>query len=74
MDFKRLVVAAAVLAGTAPLHAAERVALEHSVFVEREISAADGRVARVLEPARALRRGDRLVYVVAWRSVGGRAA
>ncbi len=59
---------AAVMASTAPLHAAERVALEHSVFVERAIPAADGRLSRVLEPARTLRKGDRLVYVVAWRA------
>ncbi len=59
---------AAVMASATPLHATERVALAHSVFVERAIPAADGRLSRVLEPARALRKGDRLVYVVAWRA------
>jgi len=66
-------VAAVVTASAAPLHAAERVALAHSVFVERAIPAADGRLSRVLEPARALRKGDRLVYVVAWRTAGRQA-
>lgn len=56
------------LVGSAPLQAAEPVALAHSVFVERAIPAAGGRMAKVLEPARALRKGDRLVYVVAWRA------
>lgn len=68
MRYQGLAVLAAMLAGAAPLHAASPVALEHSVFVEREISAGDGRSARVLEPARVLRRGDRLVYVVAWKA------
>ena len=68
-----LALAAATLLGSTPLHAgpqgsAERVALAHSVFVERAIPAADGRMARVLEPARTLRRGDRLVYIVAWKA------
>ena len=55
----------------APLAAAERVAVKHSVFVEREVEAPGGRAARVLEPARALRRGDRVVYFVAWRAADG---
>ena len=68
-----LALAAATLLGSTPLHAAAqgnlaRVALAHSVFVERAIPAADGRTAKVLEPARTLRRGDRLVYVVAWKA------
>lgn len=60
------------LAFAAPVAAAD-VAVEHSVFVEREVEAPGGRAARVLEPARALRRGDRLVYFVAWRAPGPRA-
>ncbi|HUQ13763.1 MAG TPA: hypothetical protein VM055_05750 [Novosphingobium sp.] len=64
--------ALAALGFAAPLSAGE-VAVEHSVFVEREVEAAGGRAARVLEPARELRRGDRLVYFVAWRAPEPRA-
>lgn len=69
---------AAALAASAPAEAAargsgERVALVHSVFVERAVPGAGGRSSRVLEPARALRKGDRLVYVVAWRTAGRQA-
>ena len=69
---------AAMMAGSAPLQGAakgnaERVALAHSVFVERAVPGTGGRLSRVLEPARALRKGDRLVYVVAWRTAGHRA-
>ena len=56
---------AAVLASTTAQAAPVTVA--NSVYVEREIPG-DGASARVLEPARALRRGDRLVYVVSWRA------
>lgn len=43
-----------------------QVKLDSAVFVER-ISPAQG---RLLEPARVLRRGDRLVYVVSWQRSG----
>ena len=51
------------LAMAAPSLAAERVAVAHSVYVERA-----GEDGRVLEPARDLRRGERVVYVVSWRA------
>jgi hypothetical protein len=43
------------------------VALDSTVFVERVKPGA----VRLLEPAKQLRRGDRLVYVVSWHRFGG---
>jgi hypothetical protein len=57
-----LALAAPVVAVAAPL-----VALDSAVFVERVRPGA----VRLLEPARQLKRGDRLVYVVSWQRVGG---
>jgi hypothetical protein len=59
----RGIIAALALGAAVPAVAAERVSLAHSVVVERDRAS-----GRVLEPARALRRGERLVYVVSWRA------
>jgi hypothetical protein len=56
-----------VLFAPAALLAAPLVSLNSSVFVERVKPGA----VRLLEPARQLRRGDRLVYVVSWQRVAG---
>ncbi|QGN56233.1 hypothetical protein GKE62_01560 [Novosphingobium sp. Gsoil 351] len=48
------------------------VTVANSVYVEREVATGKGESARVLEPARTLRRGDRLVYVVSWSAPQGR--
>jgi hypothetical protein len=58
---------AALIAG-APLAQAAPVTIANTVFVEREVAIGNGSSAKVLEPARTLRRGDRLVYVVSWRA------
>jgi hypothetical protein len=60
---------AAILALGAPALAlaAPLVSLDSAVFVERVKPGA----VRLLEPARELRRGDRLVYVVSWQRHGG---
>jgi hypothetical protein len=47
--------------------AAPLVTLDSAVFVERVRPGA----LRLLEPARQLKRGDRLVYVVSWQRLGG---
>jgi hypothetical protein len=47
--------------------AAPLVTLDSAVFVERVRPGA----VRLLEPARQLKRGDRLVYVVSWQRLGG---
>jgi hypothetical protein len=63
MGFRHFAAVAAIVAAH-PAVAADNVAIAHTVFVERG-SPGSG---RVLEPARALRRGDRVVYVVSWRA------
>ena len=63
---------AAMLIG-APLAHAAPVTVANTVYVEREVSIGNGEVARVLEPAQSLRRGDRLVYVVSWRAPQARS-
>lgn len=54
---------------TAPLGAATSpsVALDSAVFVERIVP----KKGRMLAPATALKRGDRVVYVVSWYRMGG---
>ena len=64
----RIAAGLATLLAGAPLAAAAPVSVANTVYVEREVSIGNGSSARVLEPARALRRGDRLVYVVSWRA------
>jgi hypothetical protein len=66
MRFK-FVTLAAMIAG-APLAYAAPVTVANTVYVEREVSVGNGSSAKVLEPARTLRRGDRLVYFVSWRA------
>lgn len=63
----KFVTLAAMIAG-APLAHAAPVTVANTVYVEREVTNANGSSARVLEPAQTLRRGDRLVYVVSWRA------
>ena len=60
---------ATILALSAPVAAlaAPLVALDAAVFVERIKPGA----GRLLEPARRLKRGDRLVYVVSWQRRSG---
>ena len=67
MTIRSIFAGAALLAAT-PTWAAEPVAVANQVYVEREKGE-----ARVLEPASALRRGDRLVYVVSWKAARTRA-
>src|ERR1043166_9087495 len=54
--------AALALAAAGPAPGAG-VTLDSTVFVERQVG-----TARVLEQARALRPGDRVIYVLAWQS------
>lgn len=62
--------AAAIFAASiaAPALAAP-VQIANTVFVERSD---DTGASRVLEPARTLRRGDKLVYMVSWRAAQSR--
>ena len=67
MDTRLALALCGSLAFAAPL-AAQPVAVANSVYVEREIAAPSGRAVRTLEPATALRRGDRVVYFLSWRA------
>lgn len=53
--------------GTSALAQGIAVSLQSSVFIERLGHTGDGRVERRIEPANKLRKGDRVVLVVAWR-------
>ena len=57
-----LALVAPVVAAAAPL-----VALDSDVFVERFVPSK----GRLLQPASALKRGDRVVYIVSWTRMGG---
>ncbi len=57
-----LALAAPVIASAAPL-----VALDSDVFIERFVP----NKGRLLQPASALKRGDRVVYIVSWTRMGG---
>jgi hypothetical protein len=63
---RRLTIILALCVPAAAL-AAPLVALDSAVFVERLRPGA----VRLLEPARQLKRGDRLVYVVSWQRKAG---
>jgi hypothetical protein len=60
-----LAMAAPIVAAAAPL-----VALDSVVYVERIVP----NKGRLLQPASALKRGDRVVYVVSWTRMGGRGS
>jgi len=65
----RKYVFAAVLAGVlaTPLAAQNvAVALQSAVFVERLGHTGDGRVERRIEPAKAFKRGDKVILMVEW--------
>lgn len=55
------------LAAPAIALATPLVALDSAVFVERVMPGK----GRLLQPAKALKRGDRVVYVVSWYRMGG---
>lgn len=57
-----LALAAPVIAAATPM-----VALDSDVFVERYVPSK----GRMLQPASALKRGDRVVYIVSWTRMGG---
>ena len=55
-------------------HAAEAVALDSSVFVERIIPAANGKSRTVLEEPKIVTPGDRLVFILQYRNTGTQSA
>lgn len=54
--------------------AASQVTLASNVFVERVRQDAGGKAATVLEPPRAVARGDRLLFVLSYRNEGAEPA
>lgn len=62
---------AALIAGAmaAPLMAQNvAVSLQSAVFIERLGHTGDGRVERRIEPAKAFKRGDRVILMVEWKA------
>src|SRR3546814_2716243 len=62
------------LLAPAPAFAANAVALDNSVFVERVTTDAAGRQRVRLEEPREVAPGDRLVFVLAYRNAGSKPA
>jgi uncharacterized repeat protein (TIGR01451 family) len=55
-------------------HAANEVALTSSVFVEKSVPQADGKTRLVLEEPKVVVPGDRLVFVLNYKNLGGKPA
>lgn len=55
-------------------YASETVALDSSVFVERNVPTADGKFRIVLEEPRVVTPGDRLVFILQYRNTGTQSA
>ena len=72
MMFSRRVTAIVAMALLAPaaLAASNRVMLTSAVFVEKDLTDAQGRNRIVLEPPRLVAPGDRLVFLLRYRNTG----
>lgn len=55
-------------------HAANDVSLTSSVFVEKSVPQTDGKTRLVLEEPKVVVPGDRLVFVLAYKNLGGKPA
>jgi uncharacterized repeat protein (TIGR01451 family) len=55
-------------------HAANDVSLTSSVFVEKSVPQTDGKTRLVLEEPKVVVPGDRLVFVLNYRNLGGKPA
>ena len=66
----------ALLALVTPIaaQAANEVALTSSVFVEKSVPQADGKTRLVLQEPKVVVPGDRLVFVLAYKNMGGKPA
>ena len=66
----------ALLALLTPIaaQAANEVALTSSVFVEKSVPQADGKTRLVLQEPKVVVPGDRLVFVLAYKNMGGKPA
>ena len=70
----KLLLALLALLTPVAAHAANDVALTSSVFVEKSVPQADGKTRVVLEEPRVVVPGDRLVFVLAYKNIGGKPA
>jgi uncharacterized repeat protein (TIGR01451 family) len=70
----RLIIALFLILSPALAHAADAVALDSSVFVERLVTAAGGKSRTVLEEPKIVTPGDRLVFVLQYRNTGSQPA
>ena len=70
---KILLFVAALLAPL-PALAADNVALDSKVYVERSVTAANGKVSIVREEPKLVTPGDRLVFVLAYKNAGAAPA
>lgn len=70
----RLFIALLLILAPASAYAAERVALDSSVYVERLVPEASGRTRLVLEEPKIVTPGDRLVFILQYRNTGTQSA
>lgn len=66
----RLIAFLFVLLAPSTLFAADNVALQSSVFVEKSVLDANGRARLVLEEPKIVTPGDRLVFILSYRNRG----
>jgi len=74
MNSRMIAGAALLTAAIAPVaaQAESPVRFASDLFVERFVPGAGGTMTRVLEPADRLKSGDRVIFVVNWKSDGAR--
>ena len=70
----KILIALFALLAPVAAQAANDVALTSSVFVEKSVPQADGKTRLVLEEPRIVVPGDRLVFVLAYKNLGGKPA
>ena len=70
----KFLLALLVLLSSPAAWAAGEVTLSSEVFVEREVTDADGSTRKVLEPPKVVTPGERLVFVLTYRNGGSEPA
>lgn len=70
----RILILLFLLLSTVSGHAADAIALDSSVFVEREMPTAGGKTKTVLEEPKVVIPGDRLVFILQYRNTGTQSA
>jgi len=70
----KILIALFALLAPAAAFAADNVALDSKVFVERTATDASGKVQTMLEPPKLVTPGDRLLFVLTYKNVGAQPA